>query len=63
MNNEKKQVLELRMDLIYFGKKHFLKNSICFGIYADFNVDNEVDNSSIGNKATNIYKPNPICNC
>ena len=33
-----------------------------FRIYADFEADNEIDNSSIGNKTTNIYKENPVLN-
>ena len=43
-------------------KKHFPKNHLCFGIYAIFGADNEKDNSSIGNKTTNIYKQNPVLN-
>ena len=40
-------------------KDHFHKNPLCFRIYADFEADNEVDNSSIGNKTTNICKQKP----
>ena len=43
-------------------KKHFHKNPIYFRIYADFEADNEKDNSSVGNKTTNIYKQNPVFN-
>ena len=43
-------------------KKHFHKNPLCFGKYADFEADNEKDNSGIGNKTTNIYKQNPVLN-
>ena len=43
-------------------KNHFRKNPLNFRIYADFEADNEIDNSSIGNKTTNIYKQNPILN-
>ena len=43
-------------------KKHFHKNLLYFRIYADFEADNEKDNSSIGNKTTNIYKQNPVLN-
>ena len=43
-------------------KSHFYKNPLYFRIYADFEADNEKDNSSIGNKTTNIYKQNPILN-
>ena len=45
-----------------FWKKHFLKNQLYFRIYADFEADNEKDNSIIGNKTTNIYKQNPVLN-
>ena len=44
-------------------KDHFNKNPLYFGIYADLKyaeADNEIDNSSVGNKTTNIYKQNPI---
>ena len=43
-------------------KKHFHKNPLYVRIYADFKADNEKDNSSIGNKTTNIYKQNPVLN-
>ena len=43
-------------------KNHFHKNPLCFRIYADFEADNENDNSITGNKTTNIYKQNPILN-
>ena len=43
-------------------KKHFHKNPLYFRIYADFEADNEKDNSIIGNKTTNIYKQNPVPN-
>ena len=55
-------LLEHQMNLIFFGKKHFHKNPICFRIIADFEAENEIDNSQIGNKTTNIYKQNPILN-
>ena len=47
------------MNLILNGK-HFHKNPLSFRIYADFETDNEIDNSSLGNKTTNIYKQNPV---
>ena len=43
-------------------KKHFHKNQLYFRIYADFEADNEKDNTCIGNKTTNIYKQNPVFN-
>ena len=43
-------------------KKHFHKNPLYFRIYADFQADNEKDDSIIGNKTTNIYKQNPVLN-
>ena len=43
-------------------KKHFHKNPLYFRIYADFEADNEKDNSIVGNKTTNIYKQNSVLN-
>ena len=43
-------------------KKQFHKNLLFFRAYRDFEADNEKDNSSIGNKATNFYKQIPLCN-
>ena len=43
-------------------KKHFHKNLLYFRIFADFEADNEKDNSIIGNKTTNNYKQNPVLN-
>ena len=43
-------------------KKHFQKNPLYFRIYADFEADNEKDNSIIGNKTTDIFKQNPVLN-
>ena len=43
-------------------KDHFQKNPLYFRIVADFGADSEIDNSNIGNKTTNIYEQNPVCN-
>ena len=43
-------------------KNHFHKNPLYFRISADFEADNEKNNSSIGNKTTNFYKENPVLN-
>ena len=43
-------------------KKPFHKNPFYFEIYADFEADNGIDNSSIGIKTTNIQKQNPVLN-
>ena len=45
-----------------FWKKYFHKNPLYFRIYADFEADNEKDNSIVGNRTTNIYKQNPVLN-
>ena len=50
------------MNLIFIGKKHFHKNALYFRIYADFEADNEKDNSIVGDKTINIYKQNPVLN-
>ena len=43
-------------------KRHFHKNPLYFRIDANFEADSELDNSSIVNKTTNIYKQNPMPN-
>ena len=43
-------------------KNHFHENPLYFRNYADFEADNEKDNSSTGNKTTNVYKQNPVLN-
>ena len=45
-----------------YWKKHFHKNLLYFRIIADFEADNEIDGSNIGNKTTNIYKQKPVLN-
>ena len=42
--------------------KHFHKNSFYLRIIADFEADNELEKSSIGEKTTNIFKQKPISN-
>ena len=41
-------------------KKHVNKNLLFLGIYAEFEADNEIDISSIGNKTIILFKQNPI---
>ena len=55
-------VIKTSNELHLHWKKHFHKNPLYFRIYADFEADNEKDNSIIGNKTTNIYKQNPVLN-
>ena len=43
-------------------KNHFHKNPLYFRIYADFEADNEKDNSNVGKRTTNVYKQNPVLN-
>ena len=45
-----------------YWKKHFHKNPLYLRIIADFEADNEIDKSSVGNTSTNIYKQNPVIN-
>ena len=45
-----------------YWKKHFHKNPLYFRIYADFEADNEKDNSTVGDKTINIYNQNPVLN-
>ena len=55
-------LIELHLNHILIGKKPFYKNPLQFRIYADFEADNEKDNSNIGNKTTNIFEQNPVLN-
>ena len=50
------------MNHIFIGKNIFIKLPLYFRVYADFECNNEIDNSNMGNKTTNIYKQNPVCN-
>ena len=43
-------------------EKYSHKNPLYFRIYADFEADNEKDNTCIGNKTIIIYKQNPVLN-
>ena len=43
-------------------KDHFHKNLLFLRNIADFEVDDEIDFCSIGNKTTNIYKQYPVPN-
>ena len=45
-----------------YWKKPFHKNPLYSRIYADFEADNEKNDSKIGNKTTIIYKQNPVLN-
>ena len=45
-----------------FWKKHFHKNPLYIRIIADFEADNGIDGSIVGNKTINIYKQNPVLN-
>ena len=45
-----------------YWKKYFQKNKLYFRLYADFEADNKKENTSIGDKTTNIYKQEPVCN-
>ena len=45
-----------------YWKKYFHKLPLYFKIYADFECNNELNNSNMGNKTTNIYHQRPVCN-
>ena len=44
------------------SEDHFHKNPLYFRIYADFEAENAIHNSETGDKATDIYKQNPVLN-
>ena len=43
-------------------KKNFHKIPLYFRIFGDFECKNKIEHSHIGNKTTNIFKQNPMCN-
>ena len=45
-----------------YWNKHFHRNPLYFRIIADFEADNEIDGSNIGNNTTIIYKQIPVLN-
>ena len=47
------------MNFIFIEKSTFI---LYFRIYAEFRADNEIDNSIVGIKITNIYKQYPMLN-
>ena len=55
-------LLEHQVIPIFDGKNIFKGNPLYFRIIADFEADNEIDNSSVGNKTTNFYKQKPALN-
>ena len=46
----------------HYWKNHFYKHPSYFRVYVDFEADNEKVNFITGNKTTNIYEQNPVCN-
>ena len=46
----------------FLWKNHFRINPLYFTIYADFEADNEIDNSTTEGKTNNIYRQNPVLN-
>ena len=55
-------IIRTSIELYLHWKKPFHINPLYFRICADFEADNEKDNSIIGNETKNIYKQNPILN-
>ena len=49
------------MNIIFIGKQNVFIRFHFFRIIAEFEVDDEIDTSSTGNKITKIYKQNPVC--
>ena len=45
-----------------YWKKYYQKNKLYFRIYADLEADNKKEDTIIGDKTTNIYKQEPVCN-
>ena len=47
--------IETSIEPPLYRKKNFHKNPLYFRIYADFEADNEIDDSNTGSKTTNFY--------
>ena len=60
--NNDKTILRTLPDSHLHWKNHFHKNPLLFRLYADFQADNEKDNSSIGNITIKIYEQNLVLN-
>ena len=58
---ENQQLKTSSISHIYWNK-YFQKNKLYFRIYADFEADNKKEDIKIGDKTTNIYKQEPVCN-
>ena len=59
---QENQKLKISPNSHIYWKKYFQKNKLYFRIYADFEADNKKGNTNIGDKTTNIYKQEPVCN-
>ena len=57
-----KQKLKTSPNSHIYWNKYFQKNKLYFRLYADFEADNKKENTDIGDKTTNIYKQEPVCN-
>ena len=54
-NQKQRTSIKTSLESHLHWKYRFHKNPFYFKIYADFEADNEKDNSSVGGKKTNIY--------
>ena len=59
VNNRKKLVVNLQRNLVYIGKTTFLKIHF-FQIHANFEAENEIDNSDKGDGTTIIHKQHAV---
>ena len=59
---DQNQILKTSPNSHIYWKKYYQKNKLYFRIYADFEADNKKENTNIGDKTTNIYKQEPVCN-
>ena len=59
---QENQQLTTSPDSHIYWKKYFQENKLYFRIYADFEADDKKENNNIGDKTTNIYKQEPVCN-
>ena len=59
---QENQQLKTSTNSHIYWKKYFQKNKLYFRTYPDFDADNKKENTNIGDKTTNIYQQEPVCN-
>ena len=59
---QEKTIIRNSIEPLINWRKHFQKNPLYHQVFADFGTNNDIDNSSLGNKTTDVQKQSPVCN-